>query len=179
MGCIGIIGGGAAGVIAALKASECRDNFIYIFEKNPRILKKLLSTGNGRCNITNTCISAEKYGIYRQSAPARILERYPHSAVLNYFESLGLYTYTDSSGRVYPRSNQAAGVVDILRHALERENICVLTEHSVSSVKKSGELFNIFTDKGTYTADKVIVACGGPAAPALGGSSSGFASCLA
>ncbi len=175
MGCIGIIGGGAAGVIAALKASECRDNFIYIFEKNPRILKKLLSTGNGRCNITNTCISAEKYGIDRQSAPARILERYPHSAVLNYFESLGLYTYTDASGRVYPRSNQAAGVVDILRHALERENICVLTEHSVSSVKKSGELFNIFTDNGAYTADKVIVACGGPAAPVLGGSSSGFA----
>lgn len=174
MSVTGIIGGGASGVMAALKASENADNSVIIFEKNPRILKKLLSTGNGKCNLTNTHISPEKYGIQPQSSAARILEKYSCPHVLKYFESIGLYTYADASGRVYPRSNQAAGVSDMLRLALKRENVKIITECGVISVKKEREKFRVITNKGSHTVSRVIVACGSPAAPALGGSQSGY-----
>ena len=171
---IAIIGGGASGVICALKASQNSNNYIYIFEKNPRILKKVLSTGNGKCNLSNTYISSDKYNSIYKNKLNDIFLRYSSSDTLEYFKTLGLYTYTEKSGRIYPRSNQASSVVDVLRFALEKDNICVLTEHNVNRVEKKDDVFKITCDKGIYQCDKVVVACGGPAAPVLGAGKTGI-----
>ena len=171
---ISIIGAGASGVICALKASENPNNFIYLFEKNPRVLKKILSTGNGKCNLSNDLISISKYNTDNRNQLTNYFSEFSNTDTINFFKELGLYTYKDTNGRIYPRSNQASSVVDILRLALNKNNICILTDHTVTDIKKNDNLFSIKTNNGIYNSDYVVITCGGPAAPVLGGTLTGI-----
>ena len=171
---IGIIGGGAAGMAAALAASENENVQVILLERQARVGKKLSATGNGRCNLTN--LHANEGGYHGEEASfARFaLETYNVDDTLSWFRSLGLFTVAEESGRVYPYSDQANSVVDVLRFALERENIHLETGFEVEKVKKNGEVFQIEGTGGAYECDKLIIACGGLAGTKLGGSMSGY-----
>ena len=120
---IGIIGSGASGMAAALSAAKCADVQVLLFERQARVGRKLQATGNGRCNLTN--LHADKTG-YHGDTPEfaeTALQRFSVEETLQWFGKLGLYTVSEESGRVYPYSDQANSVVDVLRFALEKENI--------------------------------------------------------
>ena len=117
-----IVGGGASGLMCAITAKRQNPKLnIAIIEKNDRVGKKLLSTGNGRCNLTNTRISAEKY-VGSLNAKS-LFEKYDATFLLREFKSLGLLTFADSEGRVYPVSRQASSVLDVLRFACNRYGV--------------------------------------------------------
>ena len=109
---IGIIGGGASGMMAAIAAARNGSEEIHIFERQVRLGKKLSATGNGRCNLTN-CNSAP-YGGEEPAFAQCALSKYNPEETLRIFSELGLYTVTGESGRVYPYSDQANSVVDVL-----------------------------------------------------------------
>jgi len=171
---IAIIGGGASGMMAALTASENPENTVLLFEKEERVGRKILSTGNGRCNISNTNAAEEHYYGDHPEFVCPALRAFGPEETLEYFRSLGLWTKPEADGRVYPNSNQAAGVLDMLRFSIERENIRLITECRVKKAEKKNGKFTLTTDKGTYQAEKLVVACGGSAAPKLGGCSFGY-----
>ena len=166
---IGIIGGGASGMAAALAAAQNPDVQVLLFERQARLGRKLQATGNGRCNLSN--IHASERGYHGQSpdfiVPA--LSRFDPEETLRWFHELGLFTVCEPSGRVYPYSDQANSVLDVLRFALEKPNIRVLTGTEVSRLRREKGGFSV---DGTY-CDRVIVACGGLAGSKLGGTMSG------
>jgi predicted Rossmann fold flavoprotein len=171
---IGIIGGGAAGMAAALAASENKDVQVILLERQARVGRKLAATGNGRCNLTN--LHANEGGYHGEDAgfASFALETYNVAETLNWFRSLGLFTVAEDSGRVYPYSDQANSVVDVLRFALERPNIRLETGFEVEKAKKNGDVFCIEGANGTVECHKLIIACGGLAGTKLGGSMSGY-----
>ena len=171
---IGIIGGGASGMAAALAAAENQDVRVVLLERQARVGRKLLATGNGRCNLTNLHAAD---GGYHGNAPefARCaIEMFPPEKALNWFRSLGLLTLAEDSGRVYPYSDQANSVVDVLRFALEKPNITVKLGFEVEKVKKTQSGFLIESREERVECDRLIVACGGLAGTKLGGSMSGY-----
>ena len=171
---IGIIGGGASGMAAALTAAENRDAQIILMERQTRVGRKLLSTGNGRCNLTN--LHAGEGG-YHGNAPEfakYALSQFPPEAALNWFHGLGLLTVAEESGRVYPYSDQSNSVVDVLRFALEKPNIGVKLGFEVEKVKKTPNGFRVEAKGESVECEKLIVACGGLAGTKLGGSMSGY-----
>ena len=120
---VGIIGAGASGMAAALAAAQNRETQVFLFERQARVGKKLLATGNGRCNLTN--LHADQRGYHGEDgAFARgILDQWNVQQTLAWFRSMGLFTVAEESGRVYPYSDQANSVVDVLRFALQKENM--------------------------------------------------------
>ena len=171
---IGIIGGGASGMAAALAAAENENNQVLLFERQARLGKKLSATGNGRCNLTN--LHADEGG-YHGNEPEFIrqaMDTYDVKNTLDWFRSLGLFTVAEDSGRVYPYSDQANSVVDVLRFALEKPNIRVITAFEMTKAKKTETGFRVESAEKAYDCDRLIVACGGLAGTKLGGSMAGY-----
>ena len=171
---IGIIGGGASGMAAALAAAENQDAQILLFERQARVGRKLQATGNGRCNLTNLGASVAHYHGDRPQFAEYALSRYGVDATLQWFRSLGLYTVTEPSGKVYPYSDQANSVLDVLRFALERPNITLHSGKEITRVKKQEDGFVLTADGESFFCHKLIVACGGLAGSKLGGSMWGY-----
>lgn len=159
---------------AALAAAECSDVQILLFERQARIGRKLLATGNGRCNLTNLHASGSSYYGAMPAFAQVPLERFPVENTLQWFESMGLYTISENSGRVYPYSDQANSVLDVLRFALDKPNISLLTGMEVTQVRAMPQGYRITANAVTYDCDKLIIACGGLAGSKLGGSMSGY-----
>ena len=171
---IGIVGGGASGMAAALAAAENPDAQVILMERQARVGKKLSATGNGRCNLTNLHTKEGGYHGDDAAFAKTALRAFDVDATLAWFRSLGLYTVAEESGRVYPYSDQANSVVDVLRFALEKPNIQVLTGFEVLKVKKSDGGFRLESAEEAIFADKLIIACGGLAGTKLGGSMAGY-----
>ena len=173
-----IIGGGAAGMAAALRAAETGNHRVTLLERQGRVGRKLLSTGNGRCNLTNTgAHPGDYFGLHPDAAAfaAPVLERYPPEKILALFHGYGLKTGEEYGGRVYPYSGQAASVLDVLRLAMARLGVKVLTGAAVEAVRTGGDGFiNVAWDGGCARAERVIVACGGCAGGKLGGVRDGY-----
>lgn len=169
-----IIGGGASGMMAALTAAENKNNRVLLLERQQRVGRKLLSTGNGRCNLTNTGASAESYHGEHPEFALPALEAFPPEKTLDFFSELGLLTVTEYGGRVYPLSNSANSVVDVLRFALDARGVETYTACPVRELKKRGAGFEIVCDERSFSADCVIVACGGAAGAKLGGVCDGY-----
>ncbi len=171
---IGIIGAGASGMAAALEAAACPGTLVLLFERQARVGRKLQATGNGRCNLSN--LHADEKGYHGENVafvqPA--MGRFSVKNTLQWFEDLGLYTVVEPSGRVYPYSDQANSVVDVLRFALERANIQLISGFEVTKVKQSEGHFLVEGNGESYRCQKLIVACGGLAGSKLGGSMSGY-----
>ena len=166
-----IIGGGAAGMMAALTASEQAEHHVILVERQSRMGRKLLATGNGRCNLTNRNLELSHYHGEQPAFCRPAMEAFGVEDTLAYFRSLGLLTVTEPSGRVYPYSDSANSVADVLRLPLEqRENVEILTGKEILSLqRKKGK----FIADG-IEADKVIVCCGGIAGSKLGGTELGY-----
>ena len=165
-----IAGGCASGLAAAVNAAQKHPGIkIAVLEKLPRTGKKLLVTGNGRCNLTNINAKAKDYN--NPSFVQPCFEKYSPEAVISFFNGLGLLTYSDSAGRVYPRSNTASGVLDALRFACDKYGIDIYTETPVSSVQKKDGRFIIESE---FVCDKFIIATGGKASSSQGSDGSGY-----
>ena len=171
---IGIIGGGASGMAAALAAAENPGAEIILMERKARVGRKLQATGNGRCNLTNLHAARGGYHGDEASFADHAIGQFGPEATLEWFRGLGLFTVAEESGRVYPYSDQANSVVDVLRFALGKPNITVKLGFEVEKVKKTAEGFLVETKEETVVCDKLIVACGGLAGTKLGGSMSGY-----
>ena len=172
---IGIIGGGASGLAAALAARESLDNRVTVFERQNRVARKLLATGNGRCNLTNRGAGPENYHGRDASFAGPALRRFGPERTLAWFASLGLVTRTESSGRVYPLSDTAASVADVLRLALEARGGVVQCALPVTRAEKLGDKFILTGPLGeNYACDRLIVACGGMAGARVGGVKDGY-----
>ena len=172
---IGIIGGGASGMAAALTASQNPQVQVILLERQARVGRKLMATGNGRCNLSNTHCGLDRG--YHGEHPEFVnssLERFGSAETIAWFRDFGLYTVTEESGRIYPYSDQANSVVDVLRFALDKPNIRVITGCEVQKVKKENQGFSLETEQETVFCDRVIIACGGLAGTKLGGSMSGY-----
>ena len=171
---IGIIGGGASGMAAALAAAENKDVQVILMERQARVGRKLQATGNGRCNLTNLHACEGGYHGDEPSFAAYAISQFGPEATLNWFRSLGLFTVAETSGRVYPYSDQANSVLDVLRFALEKPNIEVKLGFEVEKVKKTAGGFRVESKEETLECDKLIIACGGLAGTKLGGTMSGY-----
>ena len=165
-----VIGGGASGMAAALAASENPDNQVVLFERQARLGRKLQATGNGRCNLTNVNMSSSHYHGDNPEFSQIPLSAFSVTETLNWFRRLGLFTVAEPSGRVYPYSDQANSVSDVLRFALDRPNIRLVTGTEVTRIHRREEGFCV---EGV-DCQRVIVACGGLAGTKLGGSMSGY-----
>ncbi len=171
---IGILGGGASGMAAALAAAETEDNNVILMERQARLGRKLQATGNGRCNLSNLHGGETHYHGEDPGFTAFALFKFPPEETRRWFATLGLYTVAENSGRVYPYSDQANSVVDVLRFALDKPNITVKLGFEVEKVKRVAEGFRVISGGETVDCDKLIVACGGLAGTRLGGTMSGY-----
>lgn len=156
---VGIIGGGASGLICACVLGKHKDIEVTVFEKNERVGKKLLSTGNGRCNLTNLTAEAKDY-YDAEDFVLPAFEKYPPQSNIAFFEKLGLFTRADSEGRVYPMSNQAASVLDSLRFECERLGVQFVCSHNITGIKENNGKYILNNE---HEFDKVVFACGGKA----------------
>lgn len=151
-----IIGGGASGIACAIKLKQNNSNInVTVIEHLDSILKKIYATGNGRCNITNK--SAKSYEITK-----------------DFFASIGLVMRSDSEGRMYPYSNQASTVVDIMTTECEKLGVNIVTECTVTKAEHIGDTYNVYTNKGIFTGEALILATGGKSQSALGSDGSGY-----
>ncbi len=170
-----IIGGGASGMAAAIRASEEENTRVTLLERQARAGRKLAATGNGRCNLTNLGAEVHHYHGEDPGFANAALTEYPPERVLAFFRGLGLRTVTEYGGRVYPLSDHAGSVLDVLRLGLEKRNVSLLTAAPVTGIRREPTRFRIETPEGALTADSVILACGGCAGSRLGGVMDGYA----
>lgn len=171
---IGIIGAGASGMAAAISAAENPNVQVILLERQSRVGRKLQATGNGRCNLSNRNAQVKNYHGQKADFSAFALETYDVENTLTWFQEMGLYTVEERSGRIYPYSDQANSVVDVLRFALDRPNIQLITGFEVTKIRANHPGFTVESNEESISCDKLIVACGGLAGTKLGGSISGY-----
>lgn len=164
-----VIGAGASGIIAALKASL--NNGVILIDGNDKCGKKLLVTGNGRCNYWNEEIKSDNYFASDIKKLENILEK--KEEVLNYLYSIGIYPKI-KNGYYYPASNLAASIREIFDNELKRNNIKTLYNTKVFSVEKINNKYLVKTNNEIIEADKVIVATGSKAYPKTGSNGFGY-----
>lgn len=152
-----IIGGGASGIAAAIRIKQNTPSAeVIVLEHLDEVCKKLHATGNGRCNLTN---------LYADN----------HEITKSFFESLGLVIRHSNEGRMYPYSNQASGVVDILLQASDYYNVKIIYGCEVKAITSNNGTFGVQTSKGYFESNALILATGGMAQKALGSDGSGYA----
>ncbi len=172
---VAVIGGGASGLMAALTAAR-EGHRVLLLERQARVGRKLLSTGNGRCNLTNLQFGLEYYHGQQVDFARPAMEAFPPEVVLGFFHDLGLFTVAEEDGRVYPLSDQAGSVLDVLRFAVEEAGVQILTGCEVTALAAGKDgAFTLFLGEEEIHAQRVIVCCGGMAGTHLGGTSSGYA----
>lgn len=166
-----VIGCGASGMVAAIQAAE-RHRHVCILEKGDRPGRKILASGNGRCNLMN--IGSARYSGDSDFAE-QVLGRMPKDKLIQFFHHYGLMITEESEGRMYPASYHSATVLSVLKTAIELYSIPIHYKQAVQSVKKAADCFVITTEDGhQYFSDHVIISCGGAAQPRLGGSTDGY-----
>ena len=171
---IAVIGGGASGMMAAITARKSGKE-VVILERKDRILKKVLITGNGRCNITNVNADISNYFGKNISSVENILNSFNPQDTMDFFNGLGIICNEENRGKVYPLSGQASSVVDALRFEAERLGVKIETEFYVRKIEKEGFKFKIYSeDRKKIEAGRVIIAAGGQSYPELGSNGSGF-----
>lgn len=159
-----VIGAGAAALFfGALNKDKLN---ILMLERNDRVGKKLLTTGNGRCNYTNTKLNENPYN--DKNFTSYIIKKYGYEAIEEKFLNMGIYPYMEDD-RVYPMSLQASSVLDVLRYENERNNVEIKTDVFVKSFYKDGDIF-VLKDQNSniYKGKSLIIACGGAAMPKFG-----------
>ncbi len=171
-----IVGGGAAGLAAALSAASVNPSAqITVLEGLDRVGKKILATGNGRCNLTNARITPAHYHSSQPEALAPLISAMPTERTLSFFSSLGLFCAEEDQGRIYPYARQASMVVDVLLLALERRGVNLVCGSRVSAIQRDSTGFQVKTEAGrVYRGDGVILTAGGRAAPKQGTDGSGY-----
>ncbi|HHT67261.1 MAG TPA: aminoacetone oxidase family FAD-binding enzyme [Erysipelotrichaceae bacterium] len=163
---IAIVGGGVSGVFLAIRLKEVQPSFsITIFEKNEDVLKKMLVTGNGRCNYANTGSTVNKY--HNDEFANKLLAEFKPQDLIDVFDSLGIHP-REVDNLVFPVSNSASSVVTILKNHLKRLKIKVLCQEEVIDYQKVEKQYSLITQNNKYLFDKIVFAAGGACYPQLG-----------
>lgn len=170
-----VIGGGPAGMMAAITASKC-GNSVILFEKMRSVGRKLSITGKGRCNITNAIDMSE----FMSNIPGNpkflysAFSEFSNQDVINFFNDIGVETKVERGGRIFPKSDSAMEVVDKLKKEMDKFKVKVIVDKSVTKiVEKEGKVLGVIADE-FYEADKVILATGGKSYPTTGSTGDGY-----
>jgi predicted Rossmann fold flavoprotein len=168
MSMIGVIGGGPAGMTAALEARKSGAE-VLLFDANPGLGRKLLVTGSGRCNLTNTAVAASRYFCPDVTWLEVVLSEFGHADLLDYLHKLGILTHATADGWIYPVSESAAAVTEIFVSSLEVAGVRIIAGTRIGSIEKQGKIFRLKSDDSqSFELDRLVVACGGKAYPNLG-----------
>lgn len=169
-----IIGGGASGMMAGISAGR-RGAQVTILERNPRIGKKILATGNGRCNFTNINAGINCYSGGNPQFIVNSLSQFSVRDTIDFFEKLGIAHKIEDQGKVFPMSDQASSVLDVLMYELNKIGVNIICNAFVKSIIPRQGAFEIKTDDGKkFYGDKVIIATGGKAMPSTGSDGNGY-----
>lgn len=168
---IGIIGAGASGMFAAIKAA--RDGHqVTIIEHGIKAGKKILATGNGKCNFTNADMSIIHYNESGKELFKSVYSKFDKNDLINFFADLGIIPY-EKNGYYYPRSEQASSIVECLCYELDKLDVRFVSECNIKSISKTDK-FYVYTDKWDFSFDKLIIATGSKASPKTGSDGSGY-----
>jgi len=153
-----ILGGGASGAMCAM---VCNGKDIALIDNNTKLAKKLLVTGNGKCNLTNVNLDNHNCLDFYNQNIKKYLNKFTAKETMDYFRNLGLETYCDEQGRVYPISNSAKSVQDVINRQIKNNNINVFLENTVLNIKKEDQTFFVQTDKETFSCHNLVFCLGG------------------
>ena len=168
---IGIIGGGASGMLAAIAAAKVGAK-VTIIEHMPRIGKKLLLTGSGKCNISNEDMDISHFHGNDLTLLKEVFKECPVDKTLSFLEELGLYL-KNRNGYLYPYSEQASAVLDVLRFALRDLGVEIIPQIEISEIAKQKN-FVVYTNEGQFNFDKLILCCGSKSYASTGSDGSGY-----
>ena len=166
-----IVGAGASGLMCALECARAKLR-VLVLEKSPLPGRKILVSGNGRCNFTNRFVSPEKY-IADPQLIKHVLSRFSFQDCLNYFENLGVLYTEEGNGRYFPITGKATAITDAFKAALSECNVEILCNQEVLRIKHH-KAFEVHTQAHTFQSAKLVLACGSCAYPQVTGSSSGY-----
>ena len=169
---VAIVGAGASGMLCALQCARAGKRVI-LFEKEMQVGRKILVSGNGRCNLTNAFVSAADYHGATDLA-ASILKQFPFDTCLQFFHELGVLTVQENAGRVFPLSGKSTAVAEALRLACIEAGAEILLQTEIVKISKQKE-FTLTSAKGEkFSAKKCVLACGSCAYPQAGGTQAGY-----
>ncbi|HOM82302.1 MAG: NAD(P)/FAD-dependent oxidoreductase [Armatimonadetes bacterium] len=169
-----IIGGGAAGLTAAIAAARAGAR-VQVLERMQRVGKKILATGNGRCNFSNTDLGVEHYHGADPRFVLPAIRAFGLDETLAFFRELGVVPHVEERGRIFPASGQASAILDVLRHELEHLGVETLCEMNVERIVRDPSGLRVLCGDGrAFPCDRAIVAAGGKSTPNLGSNGGGF-----
>lgn len=174
---LAIIGGGASGMISAIEAARLSEDKlnIIILERMDRVGKKILATGNGRCNFTNINTTLANFYGKNPTFVDYALKEFTVDYTVNFFNQLGIFPKEEQKGKVFPYSDQASSILDCMRNELQRLNINIHTGFDVKTIVQKGSRFKLTSyNNENITCDYAIISTGGCASPSLGSNGSGF-----
>ena len=172
---IAIVGGGAAGMMAAINSAKSGKKVILI-EKNATLGRKILATGNGRCNLTNRNATLDHFHGATPNFIQTVLTQFDSAQTIKYFQSIGLILKEEDNGRIFPRTNQASSVVNLLKHKLIESRVDLALDTEVKEIEKINEgSFQLRSSNGEIIeSDKLIITTGGKASYFLGSAGDGY-----
>lgn len=167
-----IIGAGASGLIASIYAKD-ENNEVILLERNPEPAKKILVTGNGRCNYYNEDQDLKHYNSENQELISEIITEENKKEILKFFNKIGIIPKI-KNGYYYPYSNQATSIKNALINEAKRKNVNIITNTYVESIIPLGEQYKVLTNNTEYIVDKVVIATGSFSAPKTGSDGNGY-----
>ncbi|MBE5851725.1 MAG: aminoacetone oxidase family FAD-binding enzyme [Lachnospiraceae bacterium] len=156
-----VIGGGASGMMAAITAAQ-QNKAVLLLESSDRVGRKLLATGNGRCNFTHSNISVDDYYTDNREMLNSVLQKYPSESIISLFEAMGMMA-KNLNDYIYPFSESASTVLDVLRIQLQELNCYIKTECDVTEINENNHIFSVSGKHFCYESKSVIVAAGSKA----------------
>lgn len=168
-----VVGGGASGMAAAIAAAR-RGVAATVVERNPRVGRKLLATGNGRCNLSNAHLELSRYHGADPAFAGPALSRFGLEETLSFFSAMGIEPREQEGGKIFPRSGQASSVLDVLRHEMSRLGVTELVGTRVTGLARARGSWIVRTGPSSLGCRAVVLATGGRAAPQLGSDGSGY-----
>lgn len=167
-----VVGGGASGLMAAISAARAGVN-VAVLDHHAVSGKKLLATGNGKCNFTNQMQGSSCYRCDNPAFVLQVLNQFPVKETLCFFQNLGLIS-KERQGYYYPRSGQASAVRNVLLSEADRLNVKICNEIGIRNIQRQKNRFFLQTKSGDFTARTCILATGGKASPKTGSDGSGY-----
>lgn len=168
-----IVGAGASGLMAGICAAR-RGKKVLIIDRMAKAGKKIYATGNGKCNYTNAQYDYDSYRGENVDIVSEVLAKFSYENTIDFFEELGILA-KNKYGYIYPYSEQASSVVEVMLMELDNLGVKILLEENVQKIIKNNEVYMVVTDKNKHICSKVILATGGMASPKLGSNGSGYA----
>lgn len=164
---VAIVGGGASGLMAAVELAKSGKGLkVAVFEHHSKVGRKLMATGNGRCNLTNKNLTVNSYRGGTEYLES-VLQKYNSNYITNYFSDIGLVTYADDQGRVYPLSNNVSSVYDCITDYVFSKGVDCYCDVTVKKIIPEKKGYTLLSDDYRIFAENVILACGGKASAKL------------